>query len=104
MDYVPSTVSTTFSKTVFSVRKYAVKACFANPTHTHTELLEIIDDKRIEHKFPAVWKPYLQPGGGGDPKNPPVASMYPKGKSQERAGIIKIRVVISHYGHPSSPE
>ena len=92
-----------FQKHLLEAPGYRIHLCHESPLRAYPKIMQLIGEKSTEYEIPHTWHrlPTLK---GERVKRPPSASLYPKGKSQEGLGILNLRIAISHYGHPSSPE
>ena len=92
-----------FQEHLLEATGYRIHHCHESPLQAYAEIMQLIDEKRTEYKLPNTCQRFIT-FRGKRVKKPPSVSLYPRGKSQEALGILKVRIVITHYGHPSTPD
>ena len=83
--------------------QYRIGYTFGSPSQADSFLHTLIDDTRERYQMNKTWEPYV-PRKLLYELHAPVGSIMPKHKSTEAEGLIKIRIIVSHFHHRSSHE
>ena len=99
----PALLARLFQTHVLEAPWYRIQQCHKSPLQAYAEIMQLIEAKCTQYKIPHTCQ-RLTTFRRKRVKQLPSAPLYPKGKSQEALEILKVRIVISHYGQPSTPE